>query len=117
MEPDEPAPKKYGIKPREFERLNAKGPAGRSAEHDIYAMLQQNLAIEKKAGLNEVEIKEVKSRRKRDYWLLLVPSIGTLALAAWLGRANPYVLVPACSGIVLVSIGLTWVMWFVMDDY
>ncbi len=117
MEPVDPPPKKYELKPREFERLNPKGSAGKSTEHDVFAILQQNRTVEPRDGKDLVEIREVKSRRKRDYWLLLVPSTGSLAAVAWFGRANPYVLVAACSGIVLVWIGLTWIMWVVMDDY
>jgi hypothetical protein len=116
MEPTDPPRKNYGLKPREFDRLNAPGKAPeKSIGHDVYAMLQQNRAAEQRAEI--IEIKEVKSRRKRDYWLLLVPGTGSLALVAWLGRGNPYVLVFACSGIALLSLGLTWIMWFVMDDY
>ena len=118
MEPVDPPRKNYELKPREFDHLNAPGRAPeKSTQHDIHAMLKQNHAAEQKAGINEVEIKEVKSRRKRDYWLLLTLSAGFFATIGWLGRHNPYVLVPAFSGVVLVSVGLTWIMWFIMDDY
>ena len=117
-DPPDPPRKHYGLKPREFDHVNAQGRApAKSTEHDVYKILEQNQAAEQKAGINEVEIKEVKSRRRRDYWLLMSLGLGFFGTAAWLGRNNPYVLVPAFSGMVLVTLGLTWIMWFIMGDY
>ena len=118
MEPADPPPKKYDLKPREFERVNAlAGNAGKGTEHDVYAMLQHNRAVEQQSGLNEVEVKHIKSRRKRDYWLLFLLCNPLFAIVAWLGRGNPFVFASGLAGIVLFSLGLTWVMWFVMEDY
>ena len=117
MEPDGPPPKKYAMKPREFARLDSRGPAGQGAGHDVYAILRQNRAAEQRHGLGKVEIKRIRSRRKRDYWLLLLTANPLFTLVAWLGRANAAVLVSAVAGIILFSVGLSWIMWFVMDDY
>jgi hypothetical protein len=80
-------------------------------------MLQQNRAVEQELGQDEIEIKQVKSRRKRDYWLVLIGGnlsiIGVVAIA----RFNPISLIYGFSGIVILTLSLTWVMWFVMDDY
>ena len=114
----EPPPRKYKLKPREFARVNA--PPGTdvpSAAHDVYAILRANRTREQDHRLGEVEIKTVKSRRRRDYWRLLLGTNLFLALIAWFGRENLFVLVSAAAGVVISSIGLTWVMWFVMDDY
>lgn len=119
MEPENPPRKMYAPKPREFERVNAPpgSTAGKSTAHDIHAMLEQNRALEKKAGLKEVEIRPVHSRRKREYWQLLVAGNVVFALIAWFGRNNAFVAVSAGSGVVIFSLGLTWIMWFVMNDY
>jgi len=117
MDPDALLPKKFDLKPREFERLNTPGPAGKGAEHDVFAILQQNRSVEKQKGLNEVEIKETKSRRRRDYWLVLLGGNLLLGGVAVLGRSNAVVLVYDLAGFVIFNLGLTWVMWFVMDDY
>ena len=118
MEPADPPRKNYALKSREFERVNA--PAGtqaKSAEHDIPAILQQNRTVEKQAGFDEIELKVVKSRRKRDYWLpLITGNLATVGLVA-LGGFNPVSLVYGLAGVVVLSLGLTWIMWFVMDDY
>ena len=117
MESDPPPPKKFELKAREFERLNQKGPAGKGAEHDVFAILQQNRSVEQQKGLGEVEIKPTRSRRRRDYWLVLIAGNLVLAGVAVLGRSNAIVLVYDLAGFVVFNLGLTWVMWFVMDDY
>jgi hypothetical protein len=114
----DPPPKKYGLKPKEFERVNAEpGTQAPSADHDVYAILQANRAREQEHGLGEVEVKAVKSRRRRDYWLLLffgnIVIVGTAAVVG----LNIMTMVYAFSGLILFSCGLTWIMWFVMDDY
>lgn len=118
MEPTDPPRKHYGLKSREFDRLNASGKTPeKSVEHDVPAMLQQNRAVERQAGKDKLELRKTKSRRKRDYWLSLFLSSGFFGVLAWLGQDNLFVLISACSGLVLAAVGLTWVIWFVMDDY
>jgi hypothetical protein len=142
MEPVDPPPKKYDLKEREFKRENIPGAAVPTAKdlamissqrtptapkptvnpkpgdpNDVYAILQQNRAVEKKMGLGEVEIKKVKSRRKRDYWLLVIPCNLLVGVITWQGRADPFVLVCGIAGIVLVTLSLTWIMFHIMEDY
>ena len=118
MEPPNPPRKNYGLKPREFERLNSpeKAPE-KSTEHDVFAMLQQNRNVERSLGKDEFEIKETKSRRKRDYWLtLIVGNLMILGLVAVL-PLNPVTVIYGFAGVIILTLSLTWVMWFVMDDY
>ena len=144
MEPDDPPPKVYGFKERAFQRDNARAsdappvptakelaimagpvtatPKGATGPkpgdpNDVHALLQHNRAVEKKSGRDEVEIKQVKSRRRRDYWLLLVSSEMLLGVITWQGRGNAFVFVCALAGMVLVGVALTWIMWQVMDNY
>lgn len=154
----DPPRKFYGLKPRDFEVVNAlprhphesppaaenvSGPrpdaidvndlirsanstgsglarkAGPVAENDVHAILRENLARADAAGLNELAPKpRRKSRRKRDYWLLMAGAwagFGTMIVAA--GPRNPIGFVYALAGLVVSTLGLTWIMWFVMDDY
>lgn len=118
MEPTDPPRKHYGLKAREFENLNASGKAPeKSTEHDIVAMLQQNRGVEQRHGKDQIEIKQAKSRRKRDYWMILVGGnlliLGLVAIA----RFNPISLLFGLSGVIVLSLSITWLMWFVMDDY
>jgi hypothetical protein len=145
--PDEADPprKNYGFKDREFQRDNplsseaAPMPtakelammAGPVAKHgqaavgkqkqddpnDVYAVLQGNRAIEQKHGLDSVEIQKIKSRRKRDYWLLMITVESTLAVVAVLGHGNPFVLVGSIAAMGFFGAGITWVMWQIMSKY
>ncbi len=143
--PDEADPprKNYGFKDREFTRdntltsaapptakelaimsghvrkagLSAVGSAKADDPNDVYAILHANRAVEQKGGLNEVEIREIKSRRKRDYWLLLISSEVVLGVVAYAGRGNAFVLACSVAAMGLIAFGLTWVMWQVMNKY
>jgi hypothetical protein len=87
-------------------------------ENDVHAMLRDNLARANAAGLNDVPVgPKRRSRRKRDYFLLLIPVNGFFGFMAFGPHANAVSFVYGLAGIVVFSIGLTWVMWFVMDDY
>jgi hypothetical protein len=84
----------------------------------VYQVLQDNLARENAAGLNVVKpVPKRPSRRKRDFWLLLV--LGNLTIAATVHFAGGNVMsnLFSLAGIILLSVSLTWVMWFAMDDY
>ena len=119
MEPTDPPRKYYGMKAREFEHLNAPGKAPeKSTEHDIFAMLEQNRTVEKQLGKDEIEIApKKKSRRKSDYWLVLVGgNLLILGLVA-VTRFNPISVIFGGAGVIVLTVSLTWVMWFVLDDY
>ncbi len=143
--PDEADPprKNYDFKERAFKRDNVPasdappvptakelammaGPVTRSSQggaakaddpNDVYAVLQQNRAAAKKHGLNEVEILQIKSRRKREYWLLLLAIEAGLAVVAVVGRGNPFVLACSVAAMGFIALGLTWIMWQVMNKY
>jgi hypothetical protein len=143
--PDEADPprKNYGFKDREFKRDNAlksaeppmptakelammAGPVAKHGKaagaekkddpNDVYAVLQGNRTMETKHGLNEVEIQQLKSR-KRDYWLIILTVEPCLGLVAYLGRGNPFVLACSVAGMGFLALGFTWIMWQVMSKY
>lgn len=127
----DPTRKHYGFKEASFERLNPPRPEKLSAgnsnggeassqpadPNDVFTILRKNQAIADQAGLNKVEPRKIKYRRARDYWLILLPCEAAFGTLAWLGSGNPFVLVAAISGMVLVATGLTWAMWQVMNKY
>ncbi|SDS09914.1 hypothetical protein [Opitutus sp. GAS368] len=144
MESDDPPPKVYGFKEREFTRDNVrmpgaaplptakelavmagpvtaspKGATGPKAgdPNDVYATLQQNRAVEKKLTGDEIEIRKIKSRRWRDYLLILLPSEILLGTITVLGRGNPVVFVSGLAGMIMIGVTITWIMWQVMDRY
>jgi hypothetical protein len=143
----DPPRKFYQFKPKEFEQVNpplARTPESSSptdvrdhfqaanarppppppavrpvaATNDVQAMLRENLQHANAAGLNELTPQpRRRSRRTRDYWLVLVFINAILAFAAFGPYANGITLVYGIAGMIFLSTGLTWVMWFVMDDY
>jgi hypothetical protein len=144
--PDEPNPprKVYGFKEREFKRDNAPSsevppapsvqdlakmaghhhdPRPRSAAakagdpNDAFTVLQQNRKSEQLHNLDAIEIKETKSRRKREFWFLLVGGNLFILGAVWLSGINVLTVIFGLAGLIIFSLGLSWVMWQVMDRY
>jgi hypothetical protein len=88
------------------------------AENEIHAILRANLARAEAKGEHELILEpRPPSRRKRDFWLLLIG--GNLVVAGAVGglHKNVITVVFGFSAMVFFSLGLIWVMWFVMDDY
>lgn len=145
-EPDPPR-KVYGFKPREFVRdnrptseigpaptvkdlakiategspaLTPAAPRGPRADdpNDVYAILQANRAAEQDSGGDQLKAANAfRYRRKRDYWLMLLPTEAVLGTVAFLGRHNPAICFAALVAMGLIFVILTWIMWQVMDRY
>lgn len=137
----EPPRRDFRFKPAEFEQTNraadaapgpapldvrqlnrAAGPPTSSApvnnENEVHAILRANAARAQARGANAVILQPRRpSRRKRDYWMLLVG--GNLLIVALVFGLHPNVVtvVFGFSGVIFFSLGLSWVMWVVMDDY
>lgn len=96
---------------------HATGKAKADDPNDVYAVLKQNRQAAAKHGLNDVEIKKIKSRRKRDFWLIIVG--GNLAIigGVWLSGINVITVIFGLAGLILFSISVSWIMWQVMDRY
>jgi len=115
---DDPPPVKHTLTTAKFEALNEPTAAPTPAPTDVYQVLQDNLARENAVGLNVVKpVPPRRSRRKRDFWLVLIG--GNLAIMASVGftSINVMTVIYGFAGVILLSSGLTWIMWFVMDDY
>ena len=143
--PEEDPPRKvYGFKEREFKRDNApagsvpppptvkelaimagpvtaspRGATGPKAgdPNDVFVALQQNRQIEQAHGGDQIEIKKIRSKRLRDFWTLLIG--GNLLIAGSVVVLGPNVatVMFAFGGVILFSIGVTWIMWQVMGRY
>lgn len=96
--------------------LGVNAPVNRANE--VHAILQQNLDRANAAGLNDVPpAPRRRSRRTRDYFLLLIPVDAFFAFAAFGPGANLLSFIFGLAGLAAFTASLTWVMWFVMDDY
>lgn len=124
----EPPRKLYGFKPKEFERVNAPRPESSDTPaeptppaNDVFAIQRDLRAREIAAGMDEIAPppRPVSTKRRRDYWLLMLLGNGLFVPLALYGlrASNPVLAVYALAGATLFSLGLSWVMWAVMSRY
>jgi hypothetical protein len=115
---DQPiGPGRLKLGAKQFESLNQPTTAEKpDTGSDVRSILSDNLKVS--APLEKpVDLTPRRSRRGRDYWtVLLVGNALLVGLVAVLPK-NPFTLVYGFSGVVVFSVGLTWVVWGVMSDY
>jgi len=93
-------------------------PGAAAPANDVQALLRDEAARLRAAGVGAVVPRpRRRSRRTRDFWLLLLAANGFFAFAAFGPYRNPMTFTYGVAGMILTTISLTWVMWFVMDDY
>jgi hypothetical protein len=93
-------------------------PAAGVPENDVQALLRTNAAHEAAARLpTPPPPPRPPSRRKRDYFFTLIAGNLMLAAAVVITGFNVVVLAFGAAGMIVLTLGLTWIMWFVMDDY
>ena len=115
---DDPPPVKHTLTTAKFEAVNAPTATPTPAPTDVYQVLGDNLARENAAGLNAVQpVPPRRSRRKRDFWLMLVLGNLTIAATVFFTRGNTIAVLLGLAGVIVLTVALTWVMWFVLDDY
>ena len=89
--------------------LSANGTANRANE--VHTIQRDNLARANEAGLNRVTPRKKPSRRRRDYIVTMI--VGNTFFIGGLFVVPIF----AAVGIIMFNICITWIMWFVMDDY
>jgi hypothetical protein len=90
--------------------LGGNSPANRPNE--VHALLRLNRDKAHAGGLDELAPKPPrKSRRKRDYILALLIGNAVLIVGTLI---QP---VFGAAGLIIFNVGLTWIVWFVIDDY
>lgn len=85
--------------------------------NEVHAILRDNLARANAAGLNEVSLRQRRSRRLRDYLIVVIALNTPVAAIAWLCRYDAITLVILLSGVVFFNIRFAWHVWAIMDDY
>ena len=89
-----------------------------AAKNDVHGHLKTNLDGANAAGLNDLKpFVPRPSRRKRDYWTLMIAGNAFFIAVTLLGRDNPMVFASGVAGAALFSVSVTWVMWFIMDRH
>lgn len=117
--PEPPRPP-LTFKPKEFERVNVAPPGDPAPPaNDIFALQRELREREIAAGMDVLKPADRPraTRRRRDYFLLLATGNAAIVGISALVGFNLITLVYAFSGVVLYTVGLTWLMWFVMGDY
>lgn len=142
----DPPRKHYQLKPKEFEMVNAPSgsapvdsapthvrghiraanagidqpaaPVAAPRQNDVHALLRDNAARAQAAGLNDLPPQRPRSsRRKKDYIFTLILGNGAvIGVVALLGM-NVMTMAFGAAGILIVTLGATWIIWFVMDHY
>lgn len=82
---------------------------------DASEILKSNL--EKQEANKEFIVTEPNRRRRRDYITLMLIVNIALLIPILFQPTNIFVIAYCISGMILLSGGLTWVMWVVMSDY
>jgi len=86
--------------------------------NDVHVILNDNLARVNAAGLNELAPKpRRRSRRLRDFLIVSISLDAFFAFAAFGPFSSVATMAYGVAGIIISTIGLGWVMFFVMDDY
>lgn len=97
------------------------GPRTASAKpgdpNDVFTVRQELRTRERADGRDQIVVPKKKSRRKRDYWLVMIGANLLFAGVAVAGRGNVVILVYCGAGMILVSVATTWIMWFLLSDY
>ena len=107
---------KFTPKKETFERVN--GPMSSAAEspRDVHEILRRNKAAADILA-EPLDLTPRKSRRFRDYLAALVVGNAAIGGLIMLLPTNAVTLAFLLSGAELYSIGVSWVIWIVMDDY
>ncbi|MFT3870184.1 MAG: hypothetical protein QM715_17180 [Nibricoccus sp.] len=92
------------------------GEANPDPSPDVHSILRENLRQEMQHE-QPLDLTKPNSRRKRDYWTVLILGNALIAGVLAVLPKNPVVLLFGLSGLVMFTISITWVMWFVMSDY
>ncbi len=92
-------------------------PASSEDPNNVYDALATNRRASEQHGLNQVEVKHVPSRRKRDFWFVIVGGNLFIIGGVWLAGINPITVIFGLAGLIIFSLSVTWIMWQVMDRY
>lgn len=114
-EPSQNQKPKLILKTENLERCALSRPES-EAPPSVHEMLQQNRATEA-AFAKPLILNKKPTRRRKDYLISLLLGNGLICLTVALLPINVVTLVYGFSGIVLYTIGLTWIMWGVMSNY
>ena len=97
--------------------LGTNAPVNRPNE--VHGLLNLNRQRAQQADRDKIIISPPRaSRRKRDYWLLVACAFGgCIGFTGLVSGFSATVMLFGLGAGLFLSLALTWIMWFVMDDY
>jgi hypothetical protein len=111
----DPPPQRYGLKAREFTKANQPATPPAPSVHEI---LRNNLvrgqAVEEATPM---DLTDHRTKRTRDYWLVMIAGNGLGGLLWWLLPSSPLISILLPGVLLVLNLGLYWVMFQVMDKY
>ncbi len=115
MDEGAPAPRKFTFKDKEFARENVRTTPPAPSVHEI---LRDNLTVQKSVEPGVLpHLKDRRTKRWRDYWVLMLTVNPVLAAFGWIFYGDPVGSIYLLSFFVLFNVGLPWIMFQVMDKY
>lgn len=115
-DPSDPPRVHYSFKPTEHGRVSDQDKAAHPDSIDVRKILKDNVTSEARRHSSNSRPENYKSRRKRDYLILVtIPNV-LLAIPIVVFRTHSFFLIAGLSLMVLYTAIVTWVIWFVMDD-
>ncbi|MEO7598178.1 MAG: hypothetical protein ABIV50_04555 [Opitutus sp.] len=113
----EPENRKFELKPKPYEKVNAPISAESSEPIKVESILRDNLAVRETSRPLVLDLNQKMPRRKRDYLILLIGGNALLLLGISFLPKDPLLHTLGYSALGLYSVALTWLMWAVMDSY
>ena len=115
MNEEDPPPRKFTFKDKAFVRENIADTPKAPSVHEI---LRDNLAVQKSIEPAVLpHLKDRRTKRRRDYWLLMLTMNPLIALIGWVVYGDPVGSIFLLSFFVVFNVGLPWIMFQVMDKY
>jgi len=97
-------------------KSGAQGTAGTRAANEVVEILRENARIQAQFE-KPLDLTPRSNRRLVDYLILMILVNGFFIWRLLASQGDPTTMVYSFSGIILFSVGITWVMYGVMDRY
>ncbi len=82
----------------------------------VHEILAENLRHTVPAE-KPLDLRKPRSRRKSDYWLLMLLGNAVFGAGAYYFRLDPFIFTACLSFSAIFTVGVTWIMWQVMGNY
>lgn len=117
MDQPDPPPRQFGLKPKEFEKVNAPTSQEPTPPIRVEDILQQNLTVHETVKPLELDLETKMSRRTRDYLFLLIGGDVLILIGMFFTAGDPVLRILGFSALGFYSVGITAFCFLIMDRY